>query len=480
MDRWRIRSVEEFWGVVEAHRGRLALRDLNLRRSREPKLARVFAALRELGLLLRWPSPEAAIAELHTMMLSRGWGRAELAVMLDVSPRTAARLAARATPSLSVFLRWSVACDRGFFAEATRKEDTVAGQGNAAERIVDPRAVASTHATGSTKTATMSATSGLAPEHVGAEVAGLATSGRGLCAHTTRGTEAALREGRSAPPSARLVACSPEAAQHAGRSGPPSAHLSWRMPEVALMIGTSGQDQNFHPSTSGEPDPGTPPTAPPDPTCPMCHGTCGHELCAGSSGREATSCDPDEALAPLGRSGPMSAEQHVDASAEAVELSDPHQPVAAARKKALPDPLAAEQADPVMVTVEWKKDGEVVCTQSCPREELKETLRAMSRVPNLKGADPYVDGRRHRRKSRQRGADVAAIERVLAQGLRPLIEENRKLAERQAVIEHRQMSEQYLSENIENLQKLLAPTAGPSGLKCLIRAFFDELGGEGE
>ena len=122
----------------------------------------------------------------------------------------------------------------------------------------------------------------------------------------------------------------------------------------------------------------------------------------------------------------------------------------------------------------------MVCTQSCPREELKETLRAMSRVPNLKGADPYVDGRRHRRKSRQRGADVAAIERVLAQGLRPLIEENRRLAERQAVIEHRQMSEQYLSENIENLQKLLAPTAGPSGLQCLIRAFFDELGGEGE
>jgi len=475
-----MRSLEDFWEIVDVHRGQLALRDLSLRPPREPKLARTFTVLRELGLLLRWPSPEAAIAELHAIMIGRGWSRADLAAMLRISPRTAARLATKATPSLSVFLRWSVACDRDFFVEAAKKENVAATRSNPVERIADPRPDASRRAASTPEAATDLATSGLADEHVGAEAASLITSGRDPCANVAWVPEAALRQGRSGPHTPRLVGCSPDAALSEGRSGPPSAHLHEGMPEAASQFGTSGQGRKSRPSSSGDPTLTGGSTTSPVSTCLIRHDTSGQETCAGACNRETASCDPGDALALRGRSGPVSAAQHVDAQAEAVELSDPLQPVAAARKKALPRPLAAEQPDPVMVTVEWKKDGEVVCTQSCPREELKETLRAMSRVPNLKGADPYVDGRRYRRKSRQRGADVAAIERVLAQGLRPLIEENRRLAERQAVIEHRQMSEQYLSENIENLQKLLAPTAGPSGLQCLIRAFFDELGGEGE
>jgi len=133
-----------------------------------------------------------------------------------------------------------------------------------------------------------------------------------------------------------------------------------------------------------------------------------------------------------------------------------------------------------MVSVEWKKDGEVICTQTCAREDLKETLRAMSRVPSLEGAEPYVDGRRRRRKSRQRGTDTATIAEVLDRGLKPLRDRDDRLEERQTELERRQGSERYLGENIENLQKLLRPTPGPSGLKCLILGLVDELGGEGE
>jgi len=208
----------------------------------------------------------------------------------------------------------------------------------------------------------------------------------------------------------------------------------------------------------------------------MSHGTSGHELCAGSSRQETASCDADEAYILPGRSGQRDEDLHVAATAEAVDLSEPHEAVEDARKKGLPPLTAAEQPSPVMVSVEWKKDGEVVCTQTCPREDLKETLRAMSRVPSLKGAEPYIDGQ----KSREGGTDIATIEEVLARGLKPLLDGYKRLEERQAEIERRQASERYLGENIENLQKLLAPTPGPSRLQCMVRAFFDEISEEGE
>jgi len=110
-------------------------------------------------LLLRWPSPEAAIEELHAIMISRGWSRSELAELVGVSARAAARLATKTTPSLSIFLRWCTASGRDFFVEAKKKDDAAATRSNDDQRSGDPRPVTSRHPSGSPQAAATAATS---------------------------------------------------------------------------------------------------------------------------------------------------------------------------------------------------------------------------------------------------------------------------------------------------------------------------------
>jgi len=431
-------------------------------------------------LLLRWPSPEAAIEELHAIMVSRGWSRSELAELVDVSARTAARLATKTTPTLSIFLRWCTASGRDFFVEAEKKDDAAATRSNDDQRLVEPRLVTSRQPLSSPQAAAITAASGQDREHDGAEATGVATSGLDRPAGTACLAQAVEHDGTSGPGPARTETCSPEAAAHLGTSGPPSAQLIAGVPQAAIVIGTSGQVQKSRGPSSGESDLTGEPMARLTPTCPIRHVTSGHQPCGGMFGHMAATYDIDDACAGLGTSGPRSEDQHVDASAEAVDLSDPLEAAGRARKKGLPTPTGAEQPSPVMASVEWKKDGEVICTQTCAREDLKETLQAMSRVPSLKGAEPYVDGRRRSLKSRRRDTDTAAIEEVLARELKPILDGYDRLEKRQTELERRQVPERYLGENIENLQKLLAPAPSPSRLQCMVRAFVDEINEEGE
>ena len=462
MDRWWVRSVEDFWAIIEEHRGGVSLRDLKLRRGREPRLARVFTALREIGLQLRWSSPEAAIDDLHALMLDQDWSPSDLAEHVGVSARTATRLAAKELPSFSIFLEWCSASERDFFVEVGHARCPAASRSNDIQETADHDATDTRHPAAAPEAATLRARSGQAHGHAEAEAAESARSGQGGPAD---------------------VDTPPQAAEHSGRSGPRSAHREAAAPEAATAAGRSGQVVGPREISTCAVDRSRSPSMRAHTSCLFRHGRSGQRLETDTEETKTAFEKTGESKRYAGRSGHVEGDTGADRSAEAASISTPFDDDDAARKKVLSDEGVTPHADRVEVHVEWKKGGEVVCSQWCAREDLKAMLRAMSRVPGVKDATVYVDGRRRRKRRkrrRSRAAEVALIEQAFAKGIEPLLKDYAEVGARLESIERGQASAQTLSDNIQNLQRILAPIPGPSRLQCLVRAFVDELGGEAE
>lgn len=118
VDRCIIRQIDDLWGLIDAARGDHALRDLGLRRPRQPHVDTVFLALHHVGLVPRWPTPAATLEALRRRTRKLALSARDLADHLEISLRTAERLlAGDHTPTFAVVLRWAALAGEPFFVD---------------------------------------------------------------------------------------------------------------------------------------------------------------------------------------------------------------------------------------------------------------------------------------------------------------------------------------------------------------------------
>jgi len=138
-----------------------------------------------------------------------------------------------------------------------------------------------------------------------------------------------------------------------------------------------------------------------------------------------------------------------------------------------------------MATVEWRRGNDVLFRGEIARDDVRQTLRLLAKNPRYAGATPFVDGKPLRKRRRDSAEDLGAtigaqIAREFADHLRPLINEQRALAERQETVERKLATADTLAQGIQDLKALVAPAQPVSFLSLFASALLDELVPKGE
>ncbi|MCB9705148.1 MAG: hypothetical protein H6711_24940 [Myxococcales bacterium] len=461
MDRLGVRSLDDFWDVIDAHRGELALRDLGLRRNRQPRIDTAFAALTRLDLAPRWPREVVALRELRATTHQLGWTREIVAAKLGVSTRTADRiLDPEHLPSFGVMLRWADAAGLGFHVRvaaacvAERAGGVSPDEDQRPEifEVIDDETVAS-----SAHAAIGGDTSGTGPVTATRAAIGGDTSGTGPAAATRAAVEI---DGERSPP--------PQAARPSDTSGPRIAHRATVETQAAAASDTSGhasmddrrgQAADDMSIETGIRDRDTSGQAP-----------------AGDEKSTQTDLDDDAAR---GRESDTSGHRPRDPRASTPTQADKgHE----ARKKILRPSDAAPQPDPMMVSLELRRGEEILFRGEIAPAEVDQTVRLFRRSPRFAGARIYVDGEPQRRPRKRRssgdegGSPLVARElaALLQPVLRPVVEQQRALAERQEALDRRLAEESSLLDGIKEIQRGLRPSRA-SFFGFLAKAIIDEL-----
>ncbi len=443
VDRCFVRQLEDFWGLIDAARGALALRDLGLRRQRQPHVDTVFLALHHVGLQPRWPTPAATLDALRRRTRTLAWSTRDFADRLGISVRSAERLlAGDHTPTFAVVIRWAALAGEPFFVDRPLRPPDITP---ATEAAADPdRAVPTPSPT--TGAATAADRSGPGP------------------AAATRTTRTADIDG---PPPAGEIGRATDPATSADTDGPRSAHG-----HASATGAARGGDRLGHDDTSGAPAP------PRHRTVHMSFEACPEDLDIGGQADAPTGTPPPAAPRTSGHDDDDLGQASDGVDAAPLDL-DPIDD--AARNQGLHRPSEPQQADPVMATVEWRRGNEVLFRGEVARDDVRQTLRLLAKNPSYAGATPFVDGKALRKKRRDSAEDLGAtigaqIAREFANHLRPLIHEQRALAERQEAVERKLAAADSLAQGIQDLKALVAPAQPASFLSLFASALLEELG----
>lgn len=446
MDRYHVRHLDDFWALIDVARGDRALRDLGLRRARHPHVDTAFLALFNLGLAPRWSTPAAALDTLRRRTRELAWSASDVADRLGTSVRTAERLlAGDHTPTFAVVIRWATLTGEPFFVDRPRRPPDAPATGAATDP--DTSGPVPTPTTGA---ATAHDTSGPGRTAATEATRSAANSGPPPTVETAHATTPAAVGDTRGPRSARAPVAPTGAARADDRLGQDEASGS------SLTLGHLGEDMSFE-------------------SCPEDLDIDGHlhyatEMDMSASPR-TSGHDDDDLGPPPGR-------------ADAGRLQRP--PVdEAARNQGLRVPSDPPQADPVMATVEWRRGNDVLFRGEIARDDVRQTLRLLAKNPRYAGATPFVDGKPLRKRRRDSAEDLGAtigaqIAREFADHLRPLINEQRALAERQEAVERKLATADTLAQGIQDLKALVAPAQPVSFLSLFASALLDELVPKGE
>ncbi|MEZ4449123.1 MAG: hypothetical protein R3B09_06555 [Nannocystaceae bacterium] len=445
MDRFVVRTLDDFWALVEAHRGELALRDLGLRHKRTPHLDTAFEALARLGLAPRWPGPAAMIDALRSETRALAWSAKDLAEKLQSSVRTAERvLASDHTPTFDSTLHWADAVDRPFYVDrapwdaasppTTQASDSAPGAAALGDSSV-PGPSAATLPAGPDDRSVPGPEAATLPADEGD------TTGHNEPLDADDATDPATHTVTSGPPSARRSPSTTEAAEPDDRSGHgPGAPV--RDPSALARINVSEE------------------------TCIL-----GHDV----DGQAAQDDDVDlllahaEGVPPIDKTGPVPPVSR--ASTPEAQPAD-----GMVRKENLRSSTEPPQAGAMMMTVEWRRDGEVIFHGRIARDQVRQTLKTLAKLPGYAGAVPYVDGQRVRTKKRRPHTDDlgAQIGLHIAEALRPVIDSQRALAERQAAMEQQTKISREFTDGLKDLSAQLAAIQPPSFLALAVKSIYEE------
>ncbi|MEZ4450402.1 MAG: hypothetical protein R3B09_13065 [Nannocystaceae bacterium] len=447
MDRFVIRTLDDFWALVEAHRGELALRDLGLRHKRAPHVDTAFEALARLGLAPRWPGPAAMFDALRSETRALGWSARDLAERLQSSARTAERvLASDHTPTFDSALRWADAVHRPFHVDrdpsrtraprdaaspwATPASDSPPGAADVTDRsVLGPEAATLPARPGDTPVPGPEAATDPADDGD--------TTGHDETLSAVGATDPATLSDTSGPPSAHRSRPATEAADRDDRSGhgpraPVSGPGALALVDMSQETCISGHDRGAHALAEDDAD---------------------------------TPDDDGSRGPPIDTSGPTSLVSR--ASTPDFEPDDD-----GARKEVLQDPPGPAHARGMMRTVELRRGGEVIFQGEAARDQVLQTLKALVKLPCYAGADAYVDGRRVRTKKRRPRTDEIGLH--IAEALRPVVEMQQTLADRQAAMEHQTRVANALTDGLKELAAQISTIQPPSFLSLIAKSIYEE------